>query len=255
VSRIVEEWKVINRDLRRVCQALVEKLLGRGEKDPFIAIAGAFLHKATETLSGVNVLYANRLEEPAQALVRVLFELRINFDCFLKMAHDDLPGVCARVRDSMMLEKVKQARASGFGGIPDELRAAIEKDERDIEARYSPGEFARLRKHGFTGVPIEQRAALTGHEVAYSVVYRNFSRNVHSTDYVESYIKAGIYKGDDDPKYYESRDVVAHYTAHFSAAGMAEFANHVFKLGFDRELLKLGQRQQAIKKRDIEGHA
>lgn len=113
----------------------------------------------------------------------------------------------------------------------------------------------RLRRHGFTGVPIEQRATLTGHEVAYSVVYRNFSRNVYSTDYVESYIKAGIYKGDDDAQYYELRDVVALYTTHFSAAGMAEFANQVFGLGFDRELFKLGERQQAIKRQDVTSDA
>lgn len=255
MSRVVNEWKLLNRDLRRVCQALVDRLIARGTTDPFIAIAGAFLHKATETLSAVNVLYANHLEEPAQVLVRVLFELRINFDCFLKMAREDIAGACARIRDTMMLEKIRQARASEFGGISDELRRKIEQDEKDIEARYNADDLTRMRRHGFTGVPIEQRATLTGHEVAYSIVYRNFSRNVHSTDYVESYIKAGIYKGEDDSEYYKSRDVVALYTAHFSAAGMAEFANHVFSLGFDRELSKVGERQQAIKRREAKGDA
>lgn len=135
MSHIVNEWKILNRDLRRICQTLVEKLIARGAADPFIAISGAFLHKATETLSVVSVLYANHLEEPAQALVRVLFELRINFDCFLKMAREDLKDACMRVRDSMMLEKIKQARASGFGGISDELRANLEQDEKNIEAQ------------------------------------------------------------------------------------------------------------------------
>jgi len=163
------------------------------------------------------------------------------------MAGDDVHNACRRVIDGVMLEKVKQARASGFMGIPDTLKTGLEENERDIETKYTPDDFARLRKHGFTGVPIEQRASKTGHEEAYSVVYRNFSRNVHSTDYVESFLKLGIHGFEEDPSYYEARDVIALYTAHFSAGGMAEFVNHVFGLGFERELNKLGERQQALK--------
>ena len=104
-----------------------------------------------------------------------------------------------------------------------------------------------MRKHGFTGIPIEQRASLTGHEAAYSVVYRNFSRNIHSTDYMESYLKSEIYDLSDQAEYLVSRDVVAHYTAHFSAVGMAEIVNHMFSLGFEEQLDALGTRQKEIK--------
>lgn len=78
-------------------------------------------------------------------------------------------------------------------------------------------------------------------------MYRNFSRNIHSTDYVESYVKAGIHSSDDTGDYNQSRDVVAHYTAHFSAVGILEFANHVFSLGMEKEINHLGQRQTEIK--------
>jgi hypothetical protein len=227
----------------------VERLQAREEKDPFVAIASAFIHKATTTLAAVNVLYANGLEEPAQVLVRVLFELRVNFDCFLKMARDDVRAACERVSDSMVLEKVKQARASEWGGVGAELRRKMEEHESEISGRYQPEEVLQMRKHGFTGIPIEQRAAMTGHEVAYSIVYRNFSRNVHSTDYVESYIRAGIYDVGERSEYYDSRDAVAHYTAHFSAAGMVEVANGVFGLGFDKQIRKLAERQRRIKER------
>ena len=125
------------------------------------------------------------------------------------MAAKDPHDAFFRLRDSMMFEKIKQARAANFMGIPAEMIKNLENDEKDIASRYAPEDLHRMRKHGFTGVPIEQRASLTGHEAAYSVVYRNFSRNVHSTDYMESYLKSEIYDLPDQAEYLESRDVVS----------------------------------------------
>jgi hypothetical protein len=247
MSQVIKEWMLLNCEAQSACADALKLLAPKTERDPFAQICGAFLHKAAETLSAVNVLYANKLQEPAQSLIRILFELRINFDCLLRLAHDDLRGAVQRVADGMMLEKIKQARASEYAGISAELRALLEKDETEIAKRYASDELNRIKKHGFTGVPIEQRANLTGHEAAYSIVYRNFSRNIHSTDYVESYIKAGIHSIENTEEYNQSRDVVAHYTAHFSAVGMLEFANHVFSLGMEKKIEYLGRRQAEIK--------
>lgn len=247
MSPIVNAWMRLNRDARRSCAEALKRLKQRIEGDPFARVCAVFLHKATETLSAVNVLYAHDLQEPAQGLIRVLFELRINFDCLIEMARKDMPGTLGRLFDSMMLEKVKQARASSYAGIPDEMRRKLDQAEVEISARYEPEDLNRIRKHGFIGVPIEQRAALTGHNEAYSVVYRNFSRNVHSTDYMESFFKAGIagIKIDDD--YLWSRDTVAQYTAHFSAVGIMEMANYFFALGMEEEIESLGARKAEIK--------
>lgn len=250
MSRVVNAWVQLNRDARKVCRAVLDALLAQEGNDASRHICGAFMSKATETLSAVNVLYAHNLEEPAQALIRILFELRINFDCFRQMAAKDPHDAFSRLRDSMMIEKIKQARAASFMGIPEEMIKNLENDEQEIASRYTPDNLSRMRKHGFTGVPIEQRASLTGHEAAYSVVYRNFSRNVHSTDYMESYLKSEIYDVPDQAEYLTSRDVVAHYTAHFSAVGMAEIVNHMFSLGFDEKLDEIGLRQKEIKNLD-----
>lgn len=247
MSRDIKEWMLLNREAQSVCADALKLLAPKTERDPFAQICGAFLHKAAETLSAVNVLYANELQEPAQSLIRILFELRINFDCLRRLANNDLSGAVQRVADGMMLEKIKQARASEYVGIPAELRTLLEKDEAEISVRYAPEELNRIKKHGFTGVPIEQRANLTGHEAAYSIVYRNFSRNIHSTDYVESYVKAGIHSIENTERYNQSRDAVAHYTAHFSAVGILEFINHIFSLGMEKEIKYLGQRQAEIK--------
>lgn len=247
MSRAVNEWMQLNRQAKRACADALTKLVAKTEGEPFGQVSAAFLHKATETLSSVNVLYAHGLQEPAQGLIRVLLELRINFDCLLHMAQADLRGALQRVADSMMLEKIKQARASDYRGIPNDLREKLDQEEGSIDARYSAEELNRIKKHGFTGVPIEQRANLTGHEEAYAVVYRSFSRNIHSTDYVESYYKAGIMGLSADAEYVKRRDVVAHYTAHFAAVGMMEFVNHLFSLKMEKEIEYLGKRQAEIK--------
>lgn len=247
MSPTVNAWLQLNRDARRVCKEAVGRMLAHQRRDSFVDICGAFLQKGTETFSAVNVLYAHHLEEPAQALIRILFELRINFDCLLTMARSDVKNAVLRVVDSMMLEKIKQARASGFIGMPPEMQQNLEKYEKEIASRYEAAELRQLRKYGFTGLPIEQRASMTGHETAYSVVYRNFSRNIHSTDYVESYTKAGFHAAPEYAEYIESRDSVAQYVAHFSAVGMVEFANRVFGLELDKELNELGLRQKKIK--------
>jgi hypothetical protein len=147
----------------------------------------------------------------------------------------------------MMLEKIKQARASQFAGIPEEMQKQLAQHEKEISERYPADELSRIRKHGFTGIPIEQRASQTGHEEAYSIVYRNFSRNVHATDYMESFLRNETFDVDQDRSYRQSRDVAAHYTAHFSAVGMMEWINHVYSLGLEDEINKLGQRQKEIK--------
>lgn len=248
MSAIVSEWVGLNRDARRVCKEAAKRLTELQPRSPVVEICSAFLHKGVETLTAVNVLYAHRLEQPAQALVRILFEQRINFDCFVTMARDDERGTVTRVFDGMMLEKIKQARASDFAGMTQQLQTALLESETKIASRYGAEDLSRLRKHGFTGLPVEQRATQTGHEDAYNIVYRNFSRNIHATDYVESFMKADLLAGSEGAEYRESRDIAAHYTAHFSAVGMTEIANTAFILGLDDELKTLGERQQQIKR-------
>ena len=244
---VISAWNQLNQDAYKVCKEAVTRMLSRDTEGPFIDICGAFLQKGAETLSAVNILNENNLEEPAQALIRILFELRINFDCFLVMSYRNLDDAISRVFHSMMLEKIKQARAAEFLGIPIELQEKLINEEKVIAANYDPDDFKKLRRYGFTGLPVEQRASMTGHEAAYNVVYRNFSRNIHSTDYVENYLKAGLLSSSEKEQYIESRDVVANYVAHFSAVGIVEFTNGIFKLELEKELDGLGKRQKEIK--------
>lgn len=243
----VPQWKALNWKLYKICDKICGCLALRirgHEPKAFVDISYGFVLKATRTLQAVNILYDNNLNEQAQVLVRVLFELRLNFDCFLIMTKNDMRSACQRVVDGMMLEKIKHMRASGFAGVSEDLRKLYDKAGREINVRYSEKELKRIAKHGFTGMSIEDRSRFTGHEEAYNIVYRSFSRNVHSTDYVEHSLDLvpELKEG-----YVESRDVVSLYTAHFSAGGIAEFANFVFNCGFEHELDAIGIEQQKIK--------
>jgi len=256
-----QAWIDINKELQAVCEKMVARLSPRGERDEVTSwehvwehIVVGFFKKGTRTLRATNILIEDGLWEQAQILARVLFELRVNVDCFVIMAADDDIAVCHRVLDSMMLEKIKQLEASNYAGlgmIPRGVtREDFNKKLKEIRARYSSSEIKKLRKYGFTGLSIENRAKLAGHEDAYQIVYRNFSRNVHSTDYVEHLGSPNTFGEDFHREYIDSRDIVTLYVAHFSAGGIAEFTNFALHCGMDAELDEIGHKQKKLRAKD-----
>jgi hypothetical protein len=157
-----------------------------------------------------------------------------------------------RVMDMVMLEKIKQARASDFKGFhlipgaptPRELLRAEEK----LAARYSPAEFKRLKQHGFTGMNVEQRATRSGLADEYNIAYRNFSRNVHSTDFTELFLQEdpGLISSNLDA-YIESRDGVCCELAFISVAGISVGVNDLARLGLDRRIRALRRASEKIR--------
>lgn len=249
-----QAWIDLNKELQAVCEKMVTGLSYRAEIDTFVYIVTGFMKKSTRTFRATNLLFEHELWEQAQILARVLFELRINFDCFLIMAKEDTASTCGKLIDSMMLEKIKQLEASNYEGLEmisgGPTKEDFKKVLKKIQSRYSSSEIAMLRKHGFTGLSIENRAKRAGHEDAYQVVYRNFSRNVHSTDYVEHLGGPSIIGEDFHKEYIDSRDTVTLYVAHFSAGGIAEFTNSVLRCGMDAELDEIGRKQKMLREKD-----
>jgi hypothetical protein len=199
----------------------------------------AFLRKAADTLRGVLVLQRAGLCLEAQSLARTIFELRLSFDAFAELLRIDEKEACHRVLDAVMLEKVKQARASEFKGLELVPGAPTPRDlvgaEKKIAARYQPAEFKRLKQHGFTGMNVEQRAKRSGLSDEYNIVYRNFSRNVHSTDFTELLLQEdprAISLDHDD--FVENRNGVCCEVVLVSVAGIAAAVNHLARLRLDR---------------------
>ena len=166
--------------------------------------------------------------EEAQVLTRVVFELRVTFDCFWDMLTADPEKACRRVVDAMILEKMKQInshRNEQFQKGVD--RPAWDTIIAEISGRYSVGELESLKKNGFTGLTVEQRSQKAGHNAVYQIMYRNLSRNVHGTDFMEQ-LGELVFGESYLSGYRRARNHTVLYVGNWSAGGiiiLADVAN------------------------------
>jgi hypothetical protein len=185
-----EQWIRLLAELSDALDVALQRLsraaaAGRNEARFF----SIFVLQATQDIRAVSSLYRENLKEPAQILVRAVLECRFNFDVFLLRFLRDPTETIALMLDAMMLEKIKQAESTDYAGLalipggptPDDFR----QHEKDIKARRLPSEVQKLRQYGFSQMSVEQRARELHHIDLYNTVYRNFSRNVHGSDYAE----------------------------------------------------------------------
>lgn len=135
-----------------------------------------------------------------------------------------------------MLEKIKQARASDCP-IP----GGLLEIEKEISTRYSPEELKKLKQYGFTGMNVEHRARCSGLSDEYNIIYRNFSRYVHSTDFAELLLQQE-YSGRillDRTAHLENRDDVCCSIAFMSVASISAGVNYLAGLGLNRRFRAL----------------
>ena len=132
----------------------------------------------------------------------------------------------------MMLQKFKQQKQSDFRGYELVREAPSPNQQREVDRslveRYGKELAARMRKNGFSGQPVEQRASDLGLSDLYNVVYRNFSRNVHGTDYAEYFRMLGLVGSSKTADYEELRDKVALSTTITCALQMGLLASSEF---------------------------
>ncbi len=245
-----ERWIIVNDKLLAISEKLIAQLEEVVNNLPTFRYFLGYLRKATSTLQGIQLLTKKGLFEEAQILTRTIFELRATFDCFLAMCHQDFKNAIQRVVDAMMLEKIKQLKSVNYhaGEIGEELinRDAWEQIENEISKRYSEKELYAIRKYGFSGKSVESRCSEAGHEVVYNLIYRNFSRNVHSSDYIE-HIGDELVRPELFADYLESRNIAMLYAAHCSAYGVIAQINFLVKAPFNSELEEIGDEQSSLR--------
>jgi hypothetical protein len=102
----------------------------------------------------------------------------------------------AKVLDATILQKISQQRQSNFydhssvPGAPS--REKMLEDEKALVRQYGKETAEKMRRNGFSGLSIEERARQVGLSTEYNIVYRNFSRNIHNTDYMEHLADRGV---------------------------------------------------------------
>jgi hypothetical protein len=170
------------------------KLLDKTSSEPHIKsvqirILASMFRKGVDTLRAIQLLYRADLPIQAQALIRILFEIRLDMALFLRLCAEDPVAAVSKVLDTMMLQKIPQQRQSDFRGLdlvagaptPEQLLS----DQNILIRKYGKGIATKMQNNGFTGFSVEVRAQQLGLSEIYNIVYRNFSRNIHNTDYME----------------------------------------------------------------------
>ena len=184
-----KKWDELLRALIEICEPLLERMSIIPIEHVPIRIIDAMFLKSVDTLRAVRLLYNSGLPVQAQALIRILLEVRIDLELFMRACVADPAAAAGKVLDAMMLQKISQQRQSNFIGLPTvrgaPSREKMLEDEKALVRQYGKETAEKMRRNGFTGLSIEERARQVGLSTEYNIVYRNFSRNIHNTDYME----------------------------------------------------------------------
>jgi hypothetical protein len=76
----------------------------------------------------------------------------------------------------------------------------------------------------------------TGHSEEYNIIYRNFSRNVHNNDLIESFLQIGAYKAKDYELMRYSRDLLSMETSFNTICCLMDKINSIYSLGFEKKI-------------------
>ena len=234
-----ELWMKRSKELLILAAKVSEKFV-QGNVAPEKILSAMFM-KGMQTFEAIRLLYMKNLPEQAQVLVRVLFELRLDFYEFIRLCRIDSVVATRRLLDAMMLEKIKQQRASRFVGnelvegapTPEQLL----QRENNIYSRYDDKEVKKLRRFGISEMSVENRAKQAGLSDVYNIIYRNFSRNVHSTDYAEYLQKQSPSHFSKFADYEDLRD---HVSMSQAITSMWQLCNHGGVITFKEEFLSSG---------------
>ncbi len=241
-----DQWIRLLQEIIEISQTVTELLSRKARRRVEARFFNIFVLQSKQGLEAVRFLYINDLKEPAQVLVRAVLEYRINFDIFLSKFLHDPSDTMRTMLDAMMLEKIKQLKSVDFRAPGAPTQDQFLQTEKVIKSRRTPSEVRALRKYGFSGIPLEQRARQTGHINSDNVIFRNFSRNVHGSDYAEylmrdlelSVVPREIYIG--------SRDSVSLSTSALCGVGILEPTLRLFSCPVVRKINGAKKRIQEL---------
>src|SRR5215471_6754599 len=212
-----KEWDELLGALIEICEPLLERMSIVPIEHVPVRIIHAMFLKSVDTLRAVRLLYSSGLSVQAQALIRILLEVRIDIELFMRACVADPAGAARKVLDATWLQKISQQRQSNFIGLSSVPRAPSREkmleDEKALVRQYGKATTEKMRRNGFSGLSIEERARQVGLSTEYNIVYRNFSRNIHDTDYMEYLGPRGAIDKQGWQQYQEVRDNHALSTA------------------------------------------
>ncbi|MDP2205804.1 MAG: DUF5677 domain-containing protein [Alphaproteobacteria bacterium] len=236
---------ILNQELKTLARVLISEMLFKMPHDIAVTtrIHVALAHKATDLFDGILQLQKLQLMEPAQALIRCLFETNLKFGCFVRLVEEKGYGdVCQLVMDSLIIMKHRDAVQQGF---LDAENISFQELADSIKGSYSEDQIKKIQKHGFSMRSVEELANIENKKEFYNIMYRNFSRNVHANDLAEYFYHQGIMDVDEQT---ERRNLAAISFSHISFRQIITYMNEAYDLGCTKALKKIEKRYSALHK-------
>ena len=112
-----KKWDELLGALIEICEPLLERMSIVPIEHVAVRIIDAMFLKSVDTLRAVRVLYSSGLPVQGQALIRILLEVRIDIELFMRACVADPAAAARKVLDAMMLQKISQQRQSNFIGL------------------------------------------------------------------------------------------------------------------------------------------
>jgi len=112
-----KEWDELLGALIEICEPLLERMSTVPIEHVPVRIIDAMFLKSVDTLRAVRLLYSSGLPVQAQALIRILLEVRIDIELFMRACVADPAAVARKLLDAMWLQKISQQRQSNFLGL------------------------------------------------------------------------------------------------------------------------------------------
>ena len=247
-----KNWDELLGALIEICEPLLERMSIVPIGHVSVRIIDAMFLKSVDTLRAVRLLYSSGLPIQAQALIRVLLEVRIDIELFMRACVADPVAASRKVLVAMMLQKISQQRQSNFLGLSSvpgaPSRERMLEDEKARIRQYGKETAEKMRRNGFSGLSIEERARQVGLSTEYNIVYRNFSRNIRNTDYSEHLADRGAVDEQRWQLYRDVRDDTALSTAIACAWRTAWFVDSMLERTFCDNLARYWLRCLSFKR-------
>lgn len=191
--------------------------------------------KATDLFESILILRKHGQNESSQALIRALVELNLKFTALLSiLSNSDADKDI--ILDSFRLMRHKSVKEQMENGlIPEDTWKDFEQECAPLFEKYDKKTVNTLKSHGFSKKGLKDLAKEQGKTHWYQILYRNFSRNVHSDDLYEYLMRNFAEDGAFD-EYLLIRDDTAVSATHDCFLYFIEVLNEVFQLNLDNEL-------------------
>jgi hypothetical protein len=150
-----KEWDELLGALIEICEPLLERMSVVPIEHVPVRIIDAMFLKSVDTLRAVRLLYSSGLPVQAQALIRILLEVRIDIELFMRACAADPAAAARKVFDATWLQKISQQRQSNFYGhlsVPGApSRESMLENEKALVRQYGKETAEKIRRNGFLG--------------------------------------------------------------------------------------------------------